>query len=178
MPALQALRLFAQLGKPIFARRSLLLPDQRGPGSGGESHEPAPSRREKGDSHGCEVEADTTLFLVEGTVAAVVCGRRLRVQWPEEARRDAGGLEPLPDFISLPRDEEGSPIIRTPRVTALVGFRWGRGGGDCGFIIHRPAAARARSWRRLRRGDGCPASMHLAIRPFGLFGGPLAAAND
>ena len=44
----------------------------------------------------------------------------MRVQWPEEARRDAGGLEPLPDFISLPRDEEGHPIISTPRVTALV----------------------------------------------------------
>ena len=67
---------------------------------------------------GCE--SDTTLFLVEGTVAAVVCGRRLRVQWLEEARRDAGGLESLPDFISLPRDEEGRPIIPTSRVTALV----------------------------------------------------------
>ena len=42
------------------------------------------------------------------------------MQWLEEARRDAGGLEPLPDFISLPRDEEGRPIIPTPRVTALV----------------------------------------------------------
>ena len=42
------------------------------------------------------------------------------MQWPEEARRDAGGLESLQDFISLPRDEEGRPIISTPRVTALV----------------------------------------------------------
>ena len=41
----------------------------------------------------------------------------------------------------------------------LVGFGRGRGGGDCGFIILRPAAARARSWRRLRRGDGCPAAV-------------------
>ena len=40
-----------------------------------------------------------------------------------------------------------------------VWFGRGRGGGDCGFIIHRPAAARARSWRRLRRGDGCPAAV-------------------
>ena len=38
----------------------------------------------------------------------------------EEARRDAGGLESLQDFISLSRDEEGRPIIPTPRVTALV----------------------------------------------------------
>ena len=41
------------------------------------------------------------------------------MQWPEEARRDAGGLESLSDFIS-PRDEEGRPIIPTPRVTALI----------------------------------------------------------
>ena len=42
------------------------------------------------------------------------------MQWPEKARRDAGGLESLSDFISRPRDEEGRPIIPTPRVTALV----------------------------------------------------------
>ena len=42
------------------------------------------------------------------------------MQWPEEARRDAGGLESLSDFISLPRDEEGRPIIPTPRATALI----------------------------------------------------------
>ena len=39
------------------------------------------------------------------------------MQWPEEARRDA---ESLSDFISLPRDEEGRPIIPTPRATALI----------------------------------------------------------
>ena len=78
-----------------------------------------PHRAERKVIRGCEGEADTTLFLVEGTVAAVVCGRRLRVQWLEEARRDACGLE-SPDFISLPRDEEGRLIIPTSRVTALV----------------------------------------------------------
>ena len=77
-------------------------------------------RAERKVVRGCEGEADTTLFLVDGMVAAVVCWRRLRVQWLEEARRDAGGLESLPDFISLPRDEEGRPIIPTSRVTALV----------------------------------------------------------
>ena len=40
-------------------------------------------------------------------------------------------------------------------------FRRGRGGGDCGFIIRRPAAARGRSWRRLRRGEGC----QVAVAP-------------
>ena len=33
--------------------------------------------------------------------------------------RRLGGLESLSDFISLPRDEEGRPIISTPQVTAL-----------------------------------------------------------
>ena len=43
--------------------------------------------------------------------------------WLEAARRNVGGLESLPDFISLPRDEEGRPIIPIipmSRVTALV----------------------------------------------------------
>ena len=74
-------------------------------------------RTERRVVRGCEGEANTTLFLVDGMVAAVVCGRRLRVQWLEEARRDAGGLESLRDFISLPRDEEG----RTGRSQGGVG---------------------------------------------------------
>ena len=72
---------------------------------------------------GCEGEADTTLFLVDGAIAAVVSGKRLRSQWLEEVRRDAGGLESLPDFIALPRDEDGRPIIPASRVTALVEAR-------------------------------------------------------
>ena len=72
---------------------------------------------------GCEGEADITLFLVGGAIAAMVCGKRLRSQWLEDARRDAGGLESLPDFIALPRDEAGRPIIPTSRVTALVEAR-------------------------------------------------------
>lgn len=47
----------------------------------------------------------------------------MRSQWLEDARRDAGGLESLPDFIALPRDEAGRPIIPTSRVTALVEAR-------------------------------------------------------
>ena len=69
-------------------------------------------RAERQVVRGCEGEEYTTLFLVDVMVAAVVCGRQLRVQWLEEARRDASGLESLPDFSSLPRDEEGHPIIR------------------------------------------------------------------
>ena len=42
----------------------------------------------------------------------------------------------------------------------IVGFRQGRVGGDLSDLLsNRPAAARARSWRRLRRGDGCPAEV-------------------
>ena len=41
----------------------------------------------------------------------------------EDCRRARGGLESLPDFIALPRDEEGRPIIPDSRVTALVEAR-------------------------------------------------------
>jgi len=69
---------------------------------------------------GCEGEADITLFLVNGAIAALACGKRLRSQWLEDVRRDAGGLESLPDFIALPRDVDSRPIIPTSQVTALV----------------------------------------------------------
>ena len=119
MPALEALRLFAQLGNGQFSH------DDRCFFPTNEVLGPVADRlgllhcAKRMVTRGCKGE-DTTLLLVEETVAAAVCGRRLRVQWPEEARRDAGGQEPLPDFISLPRDEEGSPINPTPRATAQV----------------------------------------------------------
>ena len=72
---------------------------------------------------GAEGEADVTLFLVAGAIAAVVSTRHLRVRWLEECRRSRSGLESLPDFIALPRDEEGRPIIPESRVTALVEAR-------------------------------------------------------
>jgi hypothetical protein len=60
---------------------------------------------------------------VGGEVAAVVSGRKLCLWWSDSAKRSAGGLASLPDFIALPRDEEGRPIIPTSRVTALVEAR-------------------------------------------------------
>ncbi len=72
---------------------------------------------------GCEGEADMTLFLVDGVIAALVSKKRLRSQWLEEARRAAGGLESLPGFIALPRDEDCRPIIPTSLVTVLVEAR-------------------------------------------------------
>ena len=111
VPASEALRLFAQLGNGQFShddRCFFPTNEALGPVADciGLLH-----RAEGKIIRGCEGEADTTLFLVEGTVGAVVCGKRLHVQWLEEARRDAGGLESHPDFISLRRDEEGRPII-------------------------------------------------------------------
>jgi hypothetical protein len=87
---------------------------------------------------GCDAEADMTLFLVGGVIAALMSEKRLRPQWLEEARRAAGGLESLPDFISLPRDEDGRPIIPTSRVTALVEAReaWASELGKLDAVTH------------------------------------------
>ena len=72
---------------------------------------------------GNEGEQSVTLFLVNGHVAAVVARRRLRIAWLEDTRRARAGLETLPDFIALPRDEQGRPIIPKSRVTALIEAR-------------------------------------------------------
>jgi hypothetical protein len=72
---------------------------------------------------GAEGEHDTTLFMVEGLIAAVVSPRPLQIRWADDLRRAAGGLESLPDFIALPRDELGRPILPKSRVTALVEAR-------------------------------------------------------
>ena len=69
---------------------------------------------------GAEGEHDWTIFVVAGRAAAVVADRRIRIRWDTETRRATGGLETLPDFIALPRDEQGRPIIPRTRVTALV----------------------------------------------------------
>ena len=67
-----------------------------------------------------EGEQPLALFVVDGLVAAISGQARLRTSWLADARAAAGGLESLPDFIALPRDEAGRPIIPTSRVTALV----------------------------------------------------------
>ena len=69
---------------------------------------------------GGEGERDTTLYLVSDQIAAIVRPCRLRISWVDDLRRRAGGLETLPDWIALPRDEEGRPILPKSRVTALV----------------------------------------------------------
>ena len=97
--------------------------------------------------------------------------RRLAIFLGGSAARDA--------CQTVPRWCLPSPAIATP-CEWLVISRSGRygeynattpiaaayqsgSGGDAveaiRIIINRPAAAKARSWRRLRRGDGCPAAV-------------------
>ena len=64
---------------------------------------------------GAAGKQDLTLFLVHGHIAAISGQRRVRISWLNDAYRSCGGLETLPDFIALPRDEHGHPIIPAPR---------------------------------------------------------------
>ena len=72
---------------------------------------------------GATGEQPVTLFVVDGEIAAIASTGPLRVGWLEDNRRARGGLETLPDFFALPRDEQGRPIIPATRVTALVEAR-------------------------------------------------------
>ena len=79
MPALEALLLFTQLGNGQFSHDDrCFFPSNEGLGQVadliGLLH-----RAERKVVRSCEGEATTTLFLVEGMVAAVVCGRRFRL---------------------------------------------------------------------------------------------------
>ena len=77
-------------------------------------------RAERFALKGAEGEQDLTLFLIDDHLVAISSARRLRIGWLEDTRCHRGGLETLPDFIALPRDEQGRPIIPTSRVTALA----------------------------------------------------------
>jgi hypothetical protein len=72
---------------------------------------------------GCEGEEDTTIFILAGAVAAIASNKALRAARADGPRRWKEGLEALPDFIALPRDDEVSPIIPQSLVTALVEAR-------------------------------------------------------
>jgi hypothetical protein len=71
----------------------------------------------------CGEERDTTIFLLAGAVAAIASDMVLRAAWADGPRRRKEGLDVLPNFIALPRDEEGRPVILQSRVTALVEAR-------------------------------------------------------
>jgi hypothetical protein len=94
---------------------------------------------------GCEGEGDTTIFLLAGAVAAVLSDKALRAAWADGPRRRREGLEALPDFTALPRDEEGRPIIPQSRVTALVEARdaWASELGILDAVTHSRAAGHA-----------------------------------
>lgn len=81
------------------------------------------SRAERLMFPGCPGEQPTTLFRVHGTIAAIVRSRPVQSLPGTGVKRAGGGLESLPDFIALPRDEAGRPIIPASRVTALVEAR-------------------------------------------------------
>ena len=61
--------------------------------------------------------------MLAGAVVAIASDRALRASWADGPRRRKDGLEALLDFIALPRDEEGRPIIPQSRVIALVEAR-------------------------------------------------------
>jgi len=62
-----------------------------------------------------------TFILWDGiSITAISSSSPLRLPLSCAADRAVGGLQSLPDFICLPRDLDGKPIIPLSRVTALV----------------------------------------------------------
>ena len=70
-----------------------------------------------------EGKHDWTIFVVAGRAAAVVANCRISIRWDAETKRATGGLKTRPDFIAMPRDEQGRPIIQRTPVTTLVKAR-------------------------------------------------------
>jgi hypothetical protein len=64
-------------------------------------------------------ESPLSVYTSHGQICAVVSATRLR---PNQVRppQAVPGPETLPDFIALPRDASGRPIIPKSRVAALV----------------------------------------------------------
>jgi hypothetical protein len=64
--------------------------------------------------------APVHVYISYGQIVAITSSARLRTSTPPAAGAPARSLLSLPDFIALPRDKEGRPIIPKSRVTALV----------------------------------------------------------
>ena len=60
------------------------------------------------------------IFISTGQIVAITSGDSLRVKSKGPAGTSLPSLCSLPDFIALPRDQDGRPIIPKSRVTALV----------------------------------------------------------
>ena len=65
-------------------------------------------------------EHPVSIYISHGQIIAITAGERLRRKASSRPGAPAPSLSTLPDFIALPRDETGRPIIPKSRVTALV----------------------------------------------------------
>ena len=78
------------------------------------------ARADRFTIEGAAGEGCVTVFFSQGSICAFVADQRLRARRLADIHRARGGLLSLPEFICLPRDEAGRPIIPSSRVTALV----------------------------------------------------------
>ncbi len=65
-------------------------------------------------------EAPVSIYVCHGQIVAITAGCKLRTGHIHRSGAPPRSLSELPDFIALPRDEAGRPIIPKSRVTALV----------------------------------------------------------
>ena len=65
-------------------------------------------------------ECPVNIYVSHGQIVAITAGARLRSKASSRPGAPLPSLSSLPDFIALPRDESGRPIIPKSRVTALV----------------------------------------------------------
>jgi hypothetical protein len=120
LPAADAMKAFCTLGRDSFSHDDkCFYPENTALGPIADSIGLLSTARRLVVS-GCEGEGGTTIFLLAGAVAAIISDKALSAAWADGPRRRREGLEALPDFIALPRDEVGRPIIPQSRVTALV----------------------------------------------------------
>jgi hypothetical protein len=65
-------------------------------------------------------ESPVNIYVSHGQIVAITAGARLRSKASSRPGAPLPSLSSLPDFIALPRDESGRPIIPKSRVAALV----------------------------------------------------------
>ena len=65
-------------------------------------------------------EPPVAVYVSHGQICAIACVASLRIRAVTRSGESAPSLISLPDFIALPRDATGRPIIPKSKVTALV----------------------------------------------------------
>ena len=65
-------------------------------------------------------EAPVGIYISQGQICAITCSKPLRISSAKNPGTPPPSLITLPEFIALPRDVQGRPIIPKSRVTALV----------------------------------------------------------